>query len=534
MDERGLGDLGTLIRGPEPDDDSGELKVVEQGVEQQAIKIKDPWHSRPIDIHRASDHPGIDRIVDIVWTAHFQEYHDVSGRPGPRPKQSYRGQLKLVLLDLYVAWLEDPDLCIGVAMSATYWDTTSRYNALRISKRIIPIIYRLVEVGLVDLAKGSYSGPYGLSNRTSRIRATEALRVVFQGTDAVRDDIKRVDDEECIALRAGGPGENPKLVGYDDTDETNRMRGDLRAYNRVLLDSFIDIPGLEEAVIERTIEGGPKSGKAVRVPLDHNHHFVRRVFSRERWDLNGRFYGPWWQQIGSDLRRQIFINDTPTVEVDFKGLHVAILNAEQGIETVGDVYELPLGVVPGAPATLQRDIVKRLVLIALNATSKTSAFKSFRDDFPGNTMQKTLSDKELQVVLDAFVRANPHLEGSLCSDQGIRLMNVDSRIAERVHKHFADQGVAVLSIHDSFIVSYDRVRELKAVMADASEAVTGMRLPMAANGPGLDEYQDGETPEHVVQDFMWWRETARSQGYLKRLAAWEAKGGRVISRTRVT
>ena len=37
-----------------------------------------------------------------------------------------------------------------------------------------------------------------------------------------------------------------------------------------------------------------------------------------------------WQQISKELRGCIFINDTSTVEVDYKGLHVAILSSLNG------------------------------------------------------------------------------------------------------------------------------------------------------------------------------------------------------------
>jgi hypothetical protein len=488
--------------------------------------IEDPWYSRPIDIHRTSAHPSIDRMVEIVWEAHFADW-EVAGRPGPKPKLSFKSQLTLVLLDLYVAWLEDPKLSIGVAMSANAWDTSSRYNALGISKRIIPIIQRLAEVGLVDLAKGSYSGPWGLGNRTTRIRASAALRELFGGTRVARDDIVRVDTEECIVLKAGEPGKNAKLVDFEDTAETNRMREDLRAYNRLLLNTFIDIPGQEEAFVDRVIDTGPRTGKTTRLHLDHHHHFVRRVFNRERWDLNGRFYGPWWQQIGSDLRQQIFINDKPTVEVDFKGLHVAILSAERGIVVEGDVYALPEGVLPGAPEDLQRKVVKHLVLTALNATSLASAFKSFRDGWPEGTMQKGLTDVQLQRVLDAFLRKHPHLTDALGTDQGIRLMNIDSQIAALVQNHFTALRIAVLSVHDSFIINYERVKELRAVMGDASEAVVGIRIPVAAAAVGLDEFGDDGYPQRRL-DFRWWRETARSKGYLGRLESWEARIGRNV------
>ncbi|WP_039966364.1 hypothetical protein [Roseobacter sp. MED193] len=51
-----------------------------------------------------------------------------------------------------MAWLEDPELCIGVSMSSNYWNTSSRYNALHISKKIIPIIPALDVADLPDLA----------------------------------------------------------------------------------------------------------------------------------------------------------------------------------------------------------------------------------------------------------------------------------------------------------------------------------------------------------------------------------------------
>ena len=30
-------------------------------------EIEDPWHSRPIDVHRWSDHPEVAELVDRIW-----------------------------------------------------------------------------------------------------------------------------------------------------------------------------------------------------------------------------------------------------------------------------------------------------------------------------------------------------------------------------------------------------------------------------------------------------------------------------------
>jgi hypothetical protein len=77
--------------------------------------IENPHHSRPIDVHRWSDHPEVRDFVNRLWDAHFEE----EARTGPKPKQAYRNQLRVVILDLYVAWLEDPELSIGVPMSTS-------------------------------------------------------------------------------------------------------------------------------------------------------------------------------------------------------------------------------------------------------------------------------------------------------------------------------------------------------------------------------------------------------------------------------
>ncbi len=78
----------------------------------------------------------------------------------------------------------------------------------------------------------------------------------------------------------------------------------------------------------------------------------------------------------------------------------------------------------------------------------------------------------------------------------------------------------MLSVHDSFIIDYTRVTELKRVMQEASAAVVGRAMAVSASGPGLDEMDPA-----VRLDFEAWTQTSRCHGYLGRMKAWEARVG---------
>lgn len=434
-------------------------------------QIQNPYYSRPIDVHRASDHPEIRSVIDTIWTSYFEVF-DRPRRSGPKPQISYKQQLSIVILDLFVAWKTDPELNIGVPMSSNGWNTSSRYNALRLSRRIIPLVRRAHEVGLIDLANGSYSGPYGPANRNTRIRAAAPLQQLFSETSVDISDVTRHPDQECIVLK----DDDRTQLEYEDTAETEAMRARLRTYNDFLLRTFIDIPTLEQPFIDRPITAGPDAGQIDRIPITSNRKFVRRVFSRGSWKLNGRFYGPWWQQIGEDLRSQIFIDDQPTVEIDFKGLHVNLLSLEQGVVIEGDPYDLPGPLFSEVPYHLQRDLVKKLVLKGINAPSKASAFSSFREDFPTGHGAKKLTNKQLTELLDLFFEKYPHLERKLCADQGIRLMYVDSCITDQVLTVATNLGIPVLGIHDSFIAAREHKDTLTEIMNVATREIIGTRL----------------------------------------------------------
>ena len=115
---------------------------------------RDYQHSRPLDVHRWSDHREINNLVDLV----FEKF---ISRKAKGNKNIRKKHLKVVLLDLYVAWLNDPDLNIAVHMTmGAYSDGTvfnkgkSRYNELNIKVTTIDIVHRLRDTHLVGYKEG--------------------------------------------------------------------------------------------------------------------------------------------------------------------------------------------------------------------------------------------------------------------------------------------------------------------------------------------------------------------------------------------
>ena len=125
-------------------------------------------HSRPLDVHRWSEHPEVNAFVDDIFNTYFKLKTNI--------RKKY---LKVVLLDLYIAWRDDPTLTIGVAMSPkAYKAGKSRNNSLHIKRTIIDIVNELKELELINFIKGErFSQRFSY---VSRISASDKLIFLYQ------------------------------------------------------------------------------------------------------------------------------------------------------------------------------------------------------------------------------------------------------------------------------------------------------------------------------------------------------------------
>ena len=99
---------------------------------------------------------------------------------------------------------------------------------------------------------------------------------------------------------------------------------------------------------------------------------LKAIFNRASWDCGGRLYstggnGISYQSLPSDIRKSIKIDGKETVELDFSGMHIAMLYAENEMNVPEKIYDF----MESEPELVP--LVKHLVLVLINSRTEEAA-----------------------------------------------------------------------------------------------------------------------------------------------------------------
>jgi hypothetical protein len=449
-----------------------------------ATKAGDLANSVLFDVHKWSDFPEVNRAVDALYDE-MRTLPEFSGKAKLRRKH-----IKVVVLNLYVAWLGDSSCWVAYYRGKWAYEARSRYNELHVSFITVAVVDAMIQLGYVQHVEG-FNDRTGKRSRTSRMRATQPLLDLIHGHQIVPQMIVSPADRECIILRAQSTDEDGRTrqedIPYEDNDETVRMRAELIAYNQLLAASDIQI---SEAPVGANRPEGPMP------KVDLTNKFVRRIFANGSWEEGGRFYGGWWQTLRNRKlankrpgawRSQILINGNPTAELDFSGLHVVLLYAREGIDYWTEIDRDPYQLEGFEQSDRMRDFLKLVLLCCLFADSRDTAIKAIRkkinereDGYWGKSEAfGWVADEGLQIgtLVDAFAESHPRISQTyFYSNYSTRLQRLDSKIAERVIKGFTDKGVPILALHDSFLIDQLKFGQLFTAMAVSIDSVVKQEL----------------------------------------------------------
>ena len=237
--------------------------------------------------------------------------------------------------------------------------------------------------------------------------------------------------------------------------------------------------------------------------------YVKRVFNNTL-EYGGRFYGG-FQQLPSNDRSRLLIDDLKTCEIDYSSIHLAILYAWEGIQIK---YKLAYTLEGYAwPTDMTEDecrkITKMITLRALNIKSlsalkraiSTSAspknkikYKAYKDarivyelrrskGLAAKAPKKALwidtfiegipSAIKANDIVAAFLEKHRAIKAHIGSPKvGVRLQAVDSEIMALVLRRLRLENIPALPIHDS--VRIQKIHRLKArsIMMEAFNEIT--------------------------------------------------------------
>ena len=446
--------------------------------------------SRPLDIHTWSDYAEVNTFVDVI----FKELKGINGH-----RKTLQKLLKVLLLDLYVAWNSNPDLKLTFSRDNNAYAAKSRYNELFIGKKIIEVVNALVASDLVHEKRGFNDRSTGSGFQT-RLWATSRLIEHFKRAKFHQFYVHNHEQREFVILRDKDKC-NIEYVDEDQNVDLVSMRNLLRDYNKLLEETHIDIETLDGP----TIEFGKGKVKTY-LPINQRDKFVRRIFNNGEWHQGGRFYGGWWQRCPKEWRKEIAFDGVRAVELDYSGLHIVILYAQLGINYWKDIGEDPYQVDKVQAFDLEIDMrsaAKLLLLTAINADSEKTAFHAFRYQSKTGSAQKRMKDKELAMLLDHLKKKHSAISHKIASGAGIGLMYVDSQITERLIKRFTyHHKCPMLSVHDSYLVPFGYDRILHEEMCNAFCEVTGMSDPSIKHTEDYYDIVQAGFPPEEPEDFV--------------------------------
>ena len=463
-----------------------------------------PYYDTPIDRYNSSsfnyvadtNNAALLKLIQDIWEEFSEATRKKIDPRGPNSKPLGLVTLRVVVLQLFELWVTDPHVCLAMPRSNNF-NVNSIYNPKGISPKKLSAVFNALEVAnYIDTIPHSQSNSAGHVSTTGRCRTSKKLHQLFLEVEASEFDL--FDDPNMPLIKLNSfevdnvTGEPIKAKGKKVTKPVEfdltlphvvQMTEVLRDYNDLLSKTHISLANVDKPYIIRT----NSKGETQNIKITHTNKTVRRVFSRKDWECYGRFTGGFWQAVGdkdtdeTPYRRHIRINDEPTVELDYSSLHPNILTVEAGLEPIDDVYTLGYQVDDKFDQTQQRLILKGLMLTMLNAASNKAAYDAFKYNQPTGHPFKKLKKTQFNKYVEAIINKHPHLEDSLSTDQGIRLMFIDSQIIEWIIKETTQQDIPILTVHDSVICKETDEICVRDLMKQATKQVLGIQLSFDVN-----------------------------------------------------
>ena len=359
----------------------------------------------------------------------------------------------------------------GISLDKNRYRSTYQYNLeqFKYNTYIERAFCKLIDAGYVQVTtKGWLDRNTGYSDNTkyrltSKFKAwflTQLVDVGFNGRleDLIVDPVL-LPNPYPLRVQKRKQGDISSLeprtekIPFITTAKSEQIVRDIQKLNKVLDQTWVDLDltddqwkDLDKALAKHKKKDRPRF-------IRFNEKQIYRVFHDTDFNTGGRYYGGWWQTIPKEYRKHLIIDGKATVEVDYSGLHPAILYAKEGLPLPEDPYTRILG-------SQHRDLSKTLFNALINAKRDPKA--------PPRGVKIRFSDQPLnwEQIKERIYEIHAPIREHFGKGSGLWLMHEDSVLATGVLHHFADMGVPCLPVHDSFIVHHGYEKDLRKKMRE--------------------------------------------------------------------
>ena len=311
--------------------------------------------------------------------------------------------------------------------------------------------YRLTYVGVDSEGKDKFR-MVPQSFETSKLYLCE--KIIKQVSENVKDFTIK---DSVIEVRDS----NGKPIGIRLTEKEKHLVDVLNAFNTAL-----------------------DKGK-INIQDDRFHVALRKIFNNSSLKEGGRVF-----MTGSDVsdllnkenRRQIFINDIQTVEIDYSQLWPRIAADLVGQELAPDfdVYGVQI---EGYCPKVMRDLAKVGLMCLFNADNFDTAYYATLGELKSSGMQAKIDDAKqrgewqefpiIRKMLDMLMERNAYLLDFFFAKKATFLMNIESSLMDYMLERAVEDDRLLVPIHDSVIVQEDYADIAEANMYKAYQVVVG-------------------------------------------------------------
>ena len=408
----------------------------------------DPWLT--------SSHRFVTATADNITAAREARAAPRLRKVKQRDRENIQAIMRTIFANLAYAAVIQPEAApvIGISLR-TSKQPRSRYDRRGFTR--LPDVLKELSGTLLTLVVSTQKGvasniiaSSGFGQELRRFRFGEQHFAQAEGRETICLSRTERDYVEGTATR--------EWIDYEDTSETRRYRAEMATINAFLA----------KADLAMAPDGSPPVITSIR-HLRRYFNLPPGVEANERFDLGGRLFGGWWQQLPRGRRQAIRIKGEPIADLDFSSMFLRLAYLQAGLRPPdGDLYAM----VTDLSDPQWREGVKKLVSSMLFRTSPLAKIpRDLKGELPAGVWTKRLRT--------AILEAHPALAATFETGIGFRLMFVESKILVHTLLRLTDQRIPALAMHDGLMVARSKAGAAMVAMTEACREITGHRLPIS-------------------------------------------------------